>query len=189
MYQFLPLNTSMEEKYKRYAVLASRSLIEKLPYVRVIQHVMTMDKDNLDSHYDKIEDNRISYVYMCAIDRYILTQLAPPFIEFDECSNQIDSSVGRIHLKNVELNIILDIYKQALGLPGGKIDMRSPDPKNFRSAFCSTLRKLFKDYFDVNAILGDCISASVSTNPTSDSKSEASSLDRPSSSNLDAEKE
>lgn len=156
MYERLPDDMSMEEKCKRYAVLSLKSLSEKRPYETTVSNVVTMDKNNLDRHYRTIDINRLSGLYMSAIDRYRITQLAPPFIDLVECLSQIDTTAVRSYLTNWELVVILDLYKQVLGLPG-VISLHSLDITNFHSAFWSTLRNLFKQYLNIDRIFSGTV--------------------------------
>lgn len=186
MYNNLPMNLSMEEKCKRYAVLSSKALSERLPYGSTVMQVLTMDKKDLDRQYDEMGSNRISYAYMSSIDRYILTQLAPPFIELVDCLRRFDSSAARTYLRDAELSIISDLYKQVLGLPGTNINIEQLNSSKFRQAFCAILRKHFDGYFDLDAILGNTSSGPLSTHAVPGS---VSNLAGPGSSKLQTEEQ
>lgn len=154
MHKYLHGDMPMEEKCKRYAVLSSRALREKLPYERTAIKVGLMDQQELDKLYHDMGVVNICVSLMSAIDRYRITKLAPPFIELIECLGRINSTVVKRYLSNDELLILLDLYKQVLGLPNTMIDIQSLNLSQFHPAFATTLKNLFGEYFDIDGIFG-----------------------------------
>lgn len=155
MQPYLPINISSDEMCRRYAVLSDVALEERLPYKSTVLRIAKLDKDDLDKHYEQLDSGRISWLYMCAIDRYRLTQLAPPIIALVECLRQVDNDGARKYLKNQELIITIDLYKQVLGIPSETMtDIESLDFTKFYPTFRETLRNLFSKYFDVDSIIG-----------------------------------
>lgn len=154
MHQYMPTQMSLDEKCKRYAVMSSKAISEKLPHKRTVHKVATVDFEELDKQYSQIDITRISYVYMTAIDRYRVTKLAPPFIDLVECLKKIDTPIVKKYLSNIELIIILDLYKQVLGMPNTNLDVKSLDLSGhkFSPAFLTWLGMLFKGKLDIPGI-------------------------------------
>lgn len=166
-YRYLPGSISREERCKRYAVFADIALSQRFPFEETVREVAMMEADNLDRHYDAMHIDRIIYVLMSAIDRYRVTKLLPQFIELIECLEQIEAPAIKTYLNNSELVLILDLYKQVLGLPCKMIDIKSVDLTKFRKAFWKTLRNLFGEYFDIDSIYSDALLASIEPNASS----------------------
>lgn len=150
MYVNLPADMSMEQKCKRYAVLSSLTLAEKVPSRSTVSKVQKMDEVELDKNYRAIGASRIGYAYMSAIDRFRVTRLAPSFLELIDCLKQIDIPGVKAYLDNQELVLIYDLYKQVLGLPGTKINLLNLDLTQFRRAFWGPFRNLFREHIDVD---------------------------------------
>lgn len=159
----LPGRTTMDERCKRYAVLASRTIAERTPYLRTVSKVLALDDKELDEIYEKLGIDRIIYAYVSAIDKYRVTELAPAFINLIECLARIDTPVVRAYLNNQELTIISNLYKQVLGLPGTKVDLRNLDLTKFCTAFWTSLKYLFSPYLDIHSIFS---SASIGVGDT-----------------------
>lgn len=157
MKENLPLHVSNEELCKKYAILSNKSLNERFPMESTVLEVARMGVGELDRQYNELSIDRMIYAYMSVIDRYRVTKLAPPMLDIVECLKQIDTPVVQAYLSNEELLVILDLYKQVLGLPGTKIDIKSLDMTKFHQPFWDTLRNHFSEYFDVDAIFSDSV--------------------------------
>lgn len=153
MYNQLSSDMPLEEKCKRYAILSSKALIERLPYQRTALYVATMDESRLNQSYKDMNISQISSALIAAVDRYRITKLERPFIDIIECLKQLNMSSVQEYLKDDELVIILDLYKQVLGLPSSMIDIKSLDLGQFHPAFASTLKVLFRGRLDSDTIL------------------------------------
>lgn len=148
----LPSESPIEQRCIRYAILLDIGLDERSPFKHTVIEIAMKDDDGLGKQYGKISIDRLIYAYMSAIDRYRVTRLAPPFIDLVECLRRIDRPVAKAYLNNQELVVILDLYRQILGLNGTEIDIKSLDLTKFRHTFCSTLRCLFREYLDIDSI-------------------------------------
>lgn len=148
MYENLPAQISIDEKCKRYAVLSFMALSERLPYRKTVLDVISMDEDELNKQYDEMHVNSVIYVFCSAIDRYRITQLAPAFVDVVECLGRIGVPEVRTFLNNKELVLVVDLYKQVLGLPGAYIDVDKLDLTQFSPAFRSRFGSLFPEYSD-----------------------------------------
>lgn len=136
-------------------MLSDIALDEKKPSEATVLRLATVSRYDLDKYYEQIDTDRLNYLYMCAIDRYRVTQLEPPFIELVECLQRVDDDRARNYLENPELIIILGLYKQALGMPSETmVNLADLDLTAFYPSFHETLRNLFSKYFDVDSILG-----------------------------------
>lgn len=163
MHKYLPSDMTMDEKCKRYAVLSTKPISEKLPH-ETVTNVIKMNNDDLDRYYNEIDVRRMIWNYMVAIDRYRVTQLAPPFIDIVECLRRIDTNEVRRYLSNPELLVILDLYKQALGLPDTTIDIRGLNFTKFHHSFRTTIENLFSQSFRTDKISGDTLSDQSNSN-------------------------
>lgn len=147
VHKYLPPEISEEERCKRYAVLSDLAAPEVLPRQSTILDVALMDDDDLDEYYGRMSADRISKAYMIVIERYRITELSPPFIELVDCLRRIETPEVRTYLSNRELIVILDLYKQVLGLPGTTVDVNNLDLTKFHQAFRETLNRLFGRHF------------------------------------------
>lgn len=147
-------HTPFEERCKRYAILTARALFEKSAFESTVYNITSMSDNEVLRQYDELGTDKISSLYMTAIDRFRVTQLAPAFIDLIECLERIDTPLVKGYLGNQELVVIRDLYRQVLGLSGTKVDLRSLDLTKFRQAFWSALRNLFRQYLDVDSIFG-----------------------------------
>lgn len=145
MYEHLPDRMTVDDKCKRYAV----ALAERLPYQKTVSNVMAMDKAELNKSYGKMDIDRIISVYMNAIERYRMTQLAPALIDVVECLKLINLPAVNAYLNHHELVILLDLYKQVLGLPAGEIDPKNLNPTILGRAFWASLENLFGQNLDI----------------------------------------
>lgn len=156
----MPANMSFDEQCERYAVFADIAVLEKLPRRHTVLGVATMDVKEVKKRYVKLDVYRIGYVYMVAIDRYRVTQLAPPMLDLIACLIQIDTPEVMNYLSNRELVVISHLYKQILECPAKQIELGSLNLNRLRPAFRRSLGNLFREYFDIDAVLND---ASIST--------------------------
>lgn len=145
----LPAQSTLDEKCKKYAVVSSIALSEKVPHRQSILNAMSLDENQLDKEYRAINIDRKIHVYLTTIDRYRIVGLAPAFIDIIECLRKIDTPAINIYLNHQELVIVLDLYKQVLGLPGTQIDPKSLHPNQFSPAFWESLKNLFERYFQI----------------------------------------
>lgn len=156
MQGYLPFPISFEEKCERYAVLSDIALEERIPTKETVLKIAGMSKRNLDEHYEQINKGRRSWLYMCAIDRYRITNLAPPFLELVECLKQIDEEGVRRYLDNEEVIILLNLYKRVIGLqPDVAINISNLDLTRFHPNFRESLKNHFSKYSDIASILGE----------------------------------
>lgn len=144
----LPGNTPLEEKCQRYAVLLSMSATLGVPYELSVSKLIMLDGYSLNLQYQKIDADDMSSFYMSAIDRYRITQLAPPFLEIIECLRMIDKPFVKVYLSNDELKIIVDLYKMVLGMPVTMVNLSGADLRTFHPSFQKTLRQLFQGHLN-----------------------------------------
>lgn len=152
MHERLPEEMSIEEKCKRYAVLSCTALSKNLPYDSTVLKVLMMDRADLDYYQSRLNTTRLSLMYMIAIDRYRVTELAPPIIDIVECLRRIDSPVVRRYLYNPELVLIVDVYKQILGLSNTTVDFARLDFTKFTRPFWRAFCHLFEGLLDIDSI-------------------------------------
>lgn len=155
MQKYLPHSLSLEVKCKRYAVLAERAMYERFPQRKTVIDVANMNEEDLETRYGQLNTTRIAWLYMSTIDRYRISQLGTPIIDLVECLRMLDTSASRIYLNNPEISIILVLYKQVLGMSDTALDVQGMDFKKYFPSFRETLRNLFKEYMDIDGILGD----------------------------------
>lgn len=148
----LPAAMSMQERCRRYAVLSHLALLEKRPHESTVLKVLNMDEHSLTTHYDAIDVNRVSELYMSAIDRYRITELAPPLIDLVECLRRIESPAVKAYLGNWEMVIIVHLYRQVLGLPHDGLNLDDVDYTQLHPAFLFALRNLFSQYLDLDTV-------------------------------------
>lgn len=155
MHRYLDMDQDMtpEERCKRYAVLLYKT--DGAPYEATVFSVLKMDEDTLDSQYKEINPGMMSWIYMVSIDRYRITELAPPFLELIKCLRLLDTAYARSYLANGELMVIESLYKKVLGLPDPTSNVDYLDLRTFNTAFQRNIRDLFSKYLDVDRI-GKC---------------------------------
>lgn len=148
MYENLPAQMTMDDKCRRYALLSFIALSDRFPYVKTVLDVISMGEDEVNKQYEEMDVNSVIYVLVSAIDRYRITQLAPAFIDIIECLRRIETPVVKGYLNQHELIIILDLYKQVLGIPGTRIDVDRLNLTLLSKASRISLRNLFREHFE-----------------------------------------
>lgn len=152
MYRRLPRDMSLEDKCKKYAVLALDTTTYRDPNEGTADKVITMNDERLDRLYRAIDTNRLMKLFMTAIDRYRVTQLAPAFVDIVECLKMIDSPVARAFVDDDELALILDMYKRVLGRDDLEIDINRVDLAQFRQAYKLALENLFAAHYHIDTL-------------------------------------
>lgn len=148
LHSCLPDDMPLEEKCKRYAVLLSMPSTNGIPYGASVISLAAQDAVSLNEYYWSIDAIRLGAYYMSAIDGYRISKLAPPFIDLVECLRRMNSRESREYLGNQELNIVIDLYKQVLGISNATIryDINTILQRELRSGFREMLRVLFSDH-------------------------------------------
>lgn len=150
MHKCLPGHLSTDEKCKRYSVLSIKPITEKVPYETALSVAM-MESAEVNAHYDELDESQIIWNYMIALDRYRVTQLAPPFLEILECLRRINTAEARRYLDNPEIVLIANLYRRALGLLNeSSVDMVRIDFDKFHESFKTTVRNLFRPFFEID---------------------------------------
>lgn len=149
----LPVQISTEEKCKRYAVLLSEIGVVSAPHESTVLYTMLLNVSSLEELYRQIDISNLTLSYMSAIDKYRVIGLGPPFIDLIECLRILDTPLTKQYLDNQELIIILNLYKQVLGIPGTN-DISGIDFSVFHPGFRATLWNLLGRYVDLGH-LGD----------------------------------
>lgn len=149
MHELLPDNISLEEKCKRYALLLAMAAATGPNHESDVHELVRMDNRQLDERYQAIDDNRLGLLYMRATEKYRIGRLARPFLEIISCLGKIDTLSARRFLNDPELLIIVNLYKQSLGLPAVTISLDKIKAQ-FHPMFLASLRNLFEGLLDVD---------------------------------------
>lgn len=165
MYGYLPEFMPMEEKCKRYAVLASCTP-NGLPYESTVKEIVMMHNNILNRHYRELEPDKLILLYSTTIDRYRVTQLAPPFIDLIECLKNIDIPEATEYAFDEELVLLLDIYKRILGRTDTVLELEKLDLFKFPQAFFAALNQLFKGFIEVDMALDSAYQPSITITRT-----------------------
>lgn len=147
MHRYLPDHLSMDEKCKKFAVLASHTATYLNPSEATVYRVVTTEPDELDRQYAEIDTDRLISLLTNVIDRYRVTQLAPAFVDIVNCLRLIDSPAARAFVHNDELVLIVDLYKRILGRDDVEVDIDHINLSLFHPAFKDSLNRLFKGYY------------------------------------------
>lgn len=150
MHQHLPSHLSMDDKCKRYAVLALDAKTYLNPNEQTSENVLALDTDELDELYREMGSEQKMSLFMSVIDRYRATQLAPAFLDIVECLSLIDAPEAEAFVNHEELTLISDMYKRLLGRQDLQMDISAVNLTTFSSAFISALGNLFTGYYDIN---------------------------------------
>lgn len=150
LHRYHPGYMTNEEMCQRYTVLLS--LTNGVPNEAYAYWVQIMEKSTLEEHYEKVDLHNKSLLMMAAVDRFRVTKLAPAFIDLVDCIREIDTPSTKAYTENEEIVVIEDLYKQVLGLPNKKIDLRTLNMKKHHPTFRATLGNLFREYFDIDSL-------------------------------------
>lgn len=151
LYEHLPNSTSIENKCKRYAVMASFVKPRGRLQNKEVTLVLRMSDDDINQRYQALQVfDDMGPRFMTIIDGFrASSMLSPALIELVECLKRINSPPIKKYLEGEELNLILDWYKQILQAPGTKLDLdRVRNSRKFRHAFIISLMNLFKDHIE-----------------------------------------
>lgn len=149
----LPDHMPMKQKCKRYAVVSYKALSERLPHEGTVRSVLAMDDLILDNLYSQLNDTQLSLLYMIAVDRYRVTQLARPFLDIIECLRKIGTNAVKAFLNNPELVLITDLYRHAIGLSDEAINPAKLDLTKLGQSFWKAFRRLFEGLIDIDGFL------------------------------------
>lgn len=148
LHKYLPQELSPEAKCKRYAVLLYNT--DGGPYETTVYSVLKLDDVAIAKQYKEMDPVKLSWFYMVSIDRYRITSLSPPFLDLINCLRMLGTYHAHAYLGNQELNVLENLYKKVLGLPGVTIDIDDLDFTNFNTPFQQSIRNLFGKYLDVD---------------------------------------
>lgn len=148
-----PDHVPPEEMCRRYAVLLNMAAATGLPYESSVIELIKLDTEQLNEHYREIDTDSLSSLYMKATEKFRASRLSPPFLEIIECLKGIDTPVVKKYLEDQELRIIIDLYRQILGLDSKTTNSDNIDLTKFHPTFLTTIRNLFEDQLDVDFLL------------------------------------
>lgn len=148
IHELLTDHVPLVEKCKRYAVLLAMAAATGLPHEQTVRELIALDDRHLDIHYQAIDVNSLSSLYMCATERYRVNKLAPPFLEILQCLESINNPAVKVYLDDPELKTIVNIYRRVLGLNDTETDLEGLDMSMFHPAFVTNLRLLFGALLD-----------------------------------------
>lgn len=144
LHSSLPRHMSMQERCKRYAILAHR-LSNDPGRMMTLSALVKFSPEEINQRYNNLNEDELGPDFMAAIDAYrAASYLGPPFLELIECLRLIDKPYVKEYLNNPELVLIEDWHKQLIRSPGTMFDLNEIDPR-FTAAFRTSLRMLFKE--------------------------------------------
>lgn len=144
-----PKNMTLDDRCEMYAVLLSQIDRKHRTHRRAVSQVLAMKKDEVKEHYERLPRDALTELYMNGIDNYrSAASLAPPFLELVECLRRLGGPVIDFYLRNPELIIIMDFYKQILANPESKINMTSMNLDVFQPTFVESLRYIFGKHLE-----------------------------------------
>lgn len=175
-----PTQATIEERCKRYAVMASSLASRGPPRHLTMSLVLKMSEENVEQFYRRLDaKDELAPIYMAAIDGYrAASYIGPPFLELIECLKRLNRPYIKYYLENPELILILDLHKKIVQYPDMKIDLNSIDLRKFSPAFRISLENIFQKNLIVdssdNQDRGDGAGASFSDQPTNEGGQQSS---------------
>lgn len=148
LHRSLPDQMSLESRCKTYAVLLSMFKMKGSPNQLALLQLSTLQEEILNLLYEEINEADMAQRYIATIDIYRTSHLEPAFLDMVECLRKIDSPLVRTYLNDKELNLIINLYQQALRSPTTPIDLDSIDLSQYHPVFRTALRNLFERHFE-----------------------------------------
>lgn len=146
LHETLPIQTPLEDRCKRYAVVTSFMTAKGRPQHQAKSSLGKLSVGEINRFYRKLEaKGELPLLYMTAIDGYRASKLGPPFLELIECLKRIDRPCVDTYLNNPELLLIVDLHKQVLRRPETKFDLANIESADFSPAFLRSLECLFRN--------------------------------------------
>lgn len=138
---------TLDERCKRYAVMASFLSTKGRPLSSARSLACMLSEEDINKLYSKLVANdELPALYMTTIDGYrAASHLGPPFLDLIECLKKIEKPFIHTYLNNPELTLIIELHKQVLQAPDKKIDFGKMDLAHLPPAFRTSLIHLFKN--------------------------------------------
>lgn len=155
LHSSLPDHMPLEAKCKRYAVLLSMIHSEGVSEQVALLQLSVMSEKILNMLYEELRPTELASSYSNMIDTYRSSHLEPAFIDVVECSRQLfkrsryDPISWLKYLYDQELDMIVTLYKRALGPPAKEIDLDSVDLSAFDPEFRKSLGRLFEKHSEL----------------------------------------
>lgn len=144
LHSSLPDQMPLEQRCKRYAVIASYLTSKGPPQHWAMCRVGSSDEE-IEQLYRRFDAHELATLYMTVIDGYrAASYLGPAFLELIECLKRIDRPYVETYINNPELTLIVDLHKQVVQSRDTMIDLDSIDLRNFSTAFRISLENIFK---------------------------------------------